>query len=168
MKLARYAIAGLASLGLGVSACTTVTENSAPAQSSAPASPSHSSPGASTTPQSGPSPQASPPPSSGTSPNVTDPWAVVSAYYGDIESGSYAQAWALLSSGAVTGQTYQQFVDGFACTGAQQLTDQGESGNQVSFSLAATDSCTGAVQHFSGTDTVSGGRIVAAHIIQTG
>ena len=52
-------------------------------------------------------------------PNVTDPWAVVSAYYGDIESGNYAEAWALLSSGATTGQTYQQFVSGFACTGGQ-------------------------------------------------
>lgn len=44
------------------------------------------------------------------------------------ESGDYPQAWALLSSGAVTGQTYQQFVAGFTCTGAQQLTKLGESG----------------------------------------
>ena len=118
------------------------------------------------------SPPASQPPSSATAPqtvpNVTDPWAVVSAYYGDIESGNYPQAWALLSSGAVTGQTYQQFVSGFTCTGGQQLTEQGASGDQVSFTLAATDSCTGAVQHFSGTDTVSGGQIVAARITQTG
>ena len=53
-------------------------------------------------------------------PNVSQPWAVVSAYYGDIESGDYAGAWAaLLDSGMTTGQTYQQFVDGFSCTGAQ-------------------------------------------------
>jgi hypothetical protein len=110
------------------------------------------------------SPAAAPP----SDPNVTDPWAVVSAYYGDVESGAYPQAWALLSSGAVTGQTYRQFVAGFSCTGGQALTEQGTSGDQVSFSLAATDSCTGAVQHFSGTDTVSGGKIVAAHITQTG
>jgi len=100
-------------------------------------------------------------------PNVTDPWAVVSAHYGDIESGDYAQAWALISSGAVTGQTYQQFVNGFACTGAQQLTELSESGDQVTFDLAATNSCTGAVQHFTGTDTVQNGRIVAAHVTQT-
>jgi hypothetical protein len=74
----------------------------------------------------------------------------------------------LLSSGAVTGQTYQQFVAGFSCTGGQQLTEQGTSGDQVSFTLAATDSCSGAVQHFSGTDTVSGGKIVAAHVTRTG
>ena len=75
---------------------------------------------------------------------MTNPWAVVSAYYGDIESGDYSQAWALIDNGAVTGQTYQQFADGFACTGAQQLTEQGQSGDQVSFSLAATNKLHGA------------------------
>ena len=99
-------------------------------------------------------------------PNVTQPWAVVSAYYGDIESGDYAGAWALLDSGLTTGQTYQQFVDGFACTGSQDLTETGQSGDQVSFDLAATDDCTGAVQNFSGTDTVQGGLIVAADVSQ--
>jgi hypothetical protein len=99
-------------------------------------------------------------------PNVTQPWAVVSAYYGDIESGDYAGAWALLDSGLTTGQTYQQFVDGFACTGPQDLTETGHSGDQVSFDLAATDDCTGAVQNFSGTDTVQGGLIVAADVSQ--
>lgn len=100
-------------------------------------------------------------------PNVTDPWAVLSAYYGDIESGNYAQAWALVGSGATTGQTYQQFVSGFACTGSQQLTDDGTSGDQVTFNLTATDSCTGQVQTYSGTDTVQNGTIVAANVQQT-
>jgi hypothetical protein len=101
-------------------------------------------------------------------PNVTQPWAVVSAYYGDIESGDYAGAWALLDSGMTTGQTYQQFVDGFACTGSQDLSENWASGDQVNFDLAATDSCTGAVQDFSGTDTVQGGLIVAADVSQVG
>ena len=96
------------------------------------------------------------------------PWAVVSAYYGDVESQNYAQAWALLNSGATTGQTYQQFVDGYACTGSQQVEETGESGDQVTFSLAATDTCTGAVQHYTGTDTVQNGKIVAASIHQSG
>ena len=157
MKLIIIALAagtlGLAACGTTVAqapAAPTVTRTATPTMT--PASPSVSSPAAA-------------PPSD---PNVTDPWAVVSAYYGDVESGAYPQAWALLSSGAVTGQTYQQFVAGFSCTGGQALTEQGASGDQVSFSLAATDRCTGAVQHFSGTDTVSGGKIVAAHITQTG
>jgi hypothetical protein len=114
-------------------------------------------------------PAADPAPSATTTvPSVTDPWAVVSAYYGDVESGNYRQAWALLSYGMVTGQSYQQFVDGYSCTGGQQLTDLGESGDQVRFDLAATDNCTGAVQHFTGVDTVIGGKIVAAHVTQTG
>ena len=157
MKLIIIALAagtlGLAACGTTVAqapAAPTVTRTATPTMT--PASPSVSSP------------TAAPP----SDPNVTDPWAVVSAYYGDVESGAYPQAWALLSSGAVTGQTYQQFVAGFSCTGGQALTEQGTSGDQVSFSLAATDRCTGAVQHFSGTDTVSGGKIVAAHITQTG
>jgi hypothetical protein len=40
------------------------------------------------------------------------------------------------------------------------------SGDQVNFDLAATDNCTGAVQDFSGTDTVRGGPIVAADVSQ--
>ena len=160
MKLAVVAISALASAGLGLAACTTVT------QSAAPASGSSSAPRATATAR--PSTQAPVAPASpAAAPNVTNPWAVVSAYYGDIESGSYAQAWALLDSGATTGQTYQQFVDGFACTGGQQLTETGASGDQVTFDLAATDNCTGAVQDFSGTDTVQGGLIVAADVSQS-
>jgi len=34
----------------------------------------------------------------------------------------------------------------------------------VMFDLVATDVCSGAVQHFTGTDTVQGGKIVAADI----
>jgi hypothetical protein len=101
-------------------------------------------------------------------PNVTQPWAVVSAYYGDIESGDYGGAWALLDSGMTTGQTYQQFADGFACTGSQDLSENWASGDEVNFDLTATDNCTGAVQDFSGTDTVQGGLIVAADVSQVG
>ena len=167
MKTAACSLAGAATLIVALGACTTVVESAAPAKShsaSAPASsaaPSSSAP-ASTSPPSA-SAQAAPPASS---PNVTDPWAVVSAYYGDIESGNYQQAWALLDSGATTGQTYQQFVDGFTCTGSQDLSEVSESGNQVTFSLSATDTCNGQVQHFTGTDTVENGKIVAADVHQ--
>jgi hypothetical protein len=114
-----------------------------------------------------PAPVAAPAPAAApAAPNVTDPWAVVSAYYGDIESGDYQNAWQLLDSGMTTGQTYQQFVDGFSCTGSQDLSENWESGDEVNFDLAATDNCTGAVQDFSGTDTVVNGQIVAADISQ--
>jgi hypothetical protein len=39
--------------------------------------------------------------------------------YGDVESGDYQNAWQLLDSGMTTGQTYQEFVDGFNCTTAR-------------------------------------------------
>jgi hypothetical protein len=107
---------------------------------------------------------AAPVPAAPAAPNVTDPWAVVSAYYGDIESGAYENAWQLLDSGMTTGQTYQEFVDGFNCTGSQDLSENWESGDEVNFDLAATDDCSGAVQDFSGTDTVVDGQIVAADI----
>ena len=159
----RILIAALTSAAaLGLAACTTVTTTApAPSTSHASPSPTATSPGTGTPPAT--SPQVSP----STVPNVTSPWAVVSAYYGDIESGNYAEAWALLDSGATTGQSYQQFVAGFACTGAQQLTDNGTSGNQVSFSLTAADTCTGQVHTYAGTDTVQNGKIVAADVSQT-
>ncbi len=149
-----------AAVGLGLAACSTVT-NAAPPSTSAPKS-SAPSPTTPTSPGTA-NPQATPPVQ-----NVTSPWAVVSTYYADIESGNYAQAWTLIGSGATTGQSYQQFVSGFACTGSQQLTDLGTSGNQVSFDLAATNTCTGQVQTYTGTDTVQNGQIVAANVTQTG
>lgn len=72
--------------------------------------------------------------------NVTDPRGVVSAYYGDIESGNYAQACALIGGGATTGQSYQDFVAGFYRGGAQGVSENRESGDQVNFDPAATDS----------------------------
>jgi hypothetical protein len=180
MKVAGTALA-VATLGLAACstpAATTIIETQSPASSPS-AHPAASSPRPAptvtktvTTPVAAPSsapPSASAPPATPQpAPNVTDPWAVVSAYYGDIESGDYAQAWALLNSGMTTGQTYQQFVSGFACTGAQDLSENWESGDEVNFDLAATNDCTGAVQDFTGTDTVEGGKIVAADVTQTG
>jgi hypothetical protein len=167
-------IAALSAAGLGLAACTTVTTSSGPTSPAPSASSSAKAPSA-TTPAPAPSASTTPTPQqaapgapASAAPNVTDPWAVVSAYYGDIESGNYAEAWALLNSGATTGQTYQQFVNGFACTGSQTLTEVGESGDQVTFDLDATNSCTGQVEHFTGTDTVQNGTIVAAHVVQTG
>jgi hypothetical protein len=184
-----YAAAALAAALLGLAACATpgtVTEL-APSTASHSATPAARSPAPApvvpqtvTTTQTAAPTTAAPavpattaapvapaaPPAA--DPNVTQPWAVVSAYYGDIESGDYAGAWALLNSGMTTGQTYQQFADGFACTGSQELSENWASGDEVNFDLAATDNCTGAVQDFSGTDTVQGGLIVAADVSQVG
>jgi hypothetical protein len=188
MKIAYTAGAALAAALLGLAACathSTVTVEQAPSTASHSATAAARLPGPAaavtktvTTPTAAPTtavpaapattaapvaPAAAP----GADPNVSQPWAVVSAYYGDIESGDYAGAWALLDSGMTTGQTYQQFVSGFSCTGGQALTENWQSGDQVNFDLAATDNCSGAVQNFSGTDTVQGGLIVAADVSQS-
>ena len=99
---------------------------------------------------------------------LTDPWAVVSAYYRDVNAHKYAKAWALISSGLATGQTYQQFVAGYACTGTEQPTKLGQSAHQVRFNLTVVNECTGTAQYYTGTDTVRGGKIVAAHVTRTG
>ena len=104
----------------------------------------------------------------GPRPQPTGPWAVVSAYYRDVDAHKYAQAWALSSPALVTFQTYQQFVAGYACTGTERPTELGQSGHQVSFNLTVLNDCTGAAQYYTGTDTVRGGKIVAADVIRTG
>jgi hypothetical protein len=101
-------------------------------------------------------------------PHRTGPWAVVSAYYRDIDSHKYAKAWALISPGLATGQTYQQFVAGYACTGSERATRQGQSGHQVNFNLTVVNDCTAATQYYTGTDTVRDGKIVSARVTRTG
>jgi hypothetical protein len=98
----------------------------------------------------------------------TDPWAVLSTYYADIESQNYPAAFALIDNGVTTGQSYGEFVAGFANTGAQTLSEISQSGDQVTFNLAAVDLATGVTQYFTGTDTVVNGVIVQANVIQTG
>ena len=96
------------------------------------------------------------------------PWAVVSTYYRDINAHRYARAWALISSGLATGQTYPQFVAGYACMGTEQVARLSQSGHQVSFNLTVIDGCAAATQHYTGIDTVRGGKIVAAEVTRTG
>jgi hypothetical protein len=192
-RLGRYVVkmstgvvrAGLVGLGVGLTACgaAPVTVMPSPAAHSAAtaaakpagtetvvryrtvaAEPSAAPSTAAAAPAAAPSPAV---PQQPADQNVTDPWAVVSAYYGDIESGNYEQAYALIGYGATTGQSYQEFVAGFACTGSQSVTENWDSGDQVNFDLAATDSCTGATRYYTGTDTVQNGVIVGANVVQS-
>jgi hypothetical protein len=101
-------------------------------------------------------------------PRRSGPWAVVSAYYRDINSHKYAKAWALISPALATEQTYQQFVAGYACTGTEQPAKLGQSGHRVRFNLVVVNDCTGASEYYTGTDTVRGGKIVAADVTRTG
>ena len=65
------------------------------------------------------------------------------------------------------GQTYQQFVAGYSCTGSEKPARLSQSGHQVSFNLTVANDCTGAAQSYTGTDTVRGGKIVAADVTRT-
>jgi hypothetical protein len=101
--------------------------------------------------------------SSGTSAGA---WATVSAYYKDITSKDYAAAWRLLGYNP-QGGGYASFVAGYANTGTQTVTETSASGDQVSFTLTS-DNPDGTVQTYTGTDTVTGGKIIAASVTQTG
>ena len=104
-----------------------------------------------------------------TPPVQTDPWAVLSEYYGNIDSGNYSAAWNLLSPSmqAQLGPYYPWTV-GYANTGAQTLTENWESGDKVNANIAAVDTATGDTQYFSGSWTVDNGLITSASVTQTG
>ena len=146
--------------GGGGHSTTTINNNQA-APSAAPA-PSTPPPVVVTVPV-----PASPAPTP-SAPNVSSPWAVTSAYYADVESGDYADAWALMDNGNTLPGTYQEFVAGYATTGAQTLTENWESGDQVGFSLAAVQTDTGQTNYYTGTYTVGNGVITNAQMTQTG
>jgi hypothetical protein len=66
-----------------------------------------------------------------------DPYAVVSQYYADEESGDYSDAWDL--GGSTLSPNYSDFVAGYENTGAQSITENWESGDTVSINLSAVD-----------------------------
>jgi hypothetical protein len=94
-----------------------------------------------------------------------DPWSVVSAYFRDITLRDYAAAWKLLALALQNGG-YAGFAAGYADTGQQTVTKISQSGDQVGFTLRS-DNPDGTVQTYQGTETVTGGKIVATHIAQT-
>lgn len=98
-------------------------------------------------------------------PAGSNAWSVVSAYYQDITLRDYAAAWKLLGPAMQRGG-YASFVSGYADTGQQTVTKISQSGDQVSFKLRS-DNPDRTVQTYQGTETVTGGKIVAAHIVQT-
>ena len=95
----------------------------------------------------------------------SDPWSVISAYYQDITLREYAAAWKLLGP-ALQSSGYTRFAAGYSGTGTQTVTKTSQSGDQVSFTLES-DNPNGTIQTYQGTDTVTNGKIVAAHIVQT-
>jgi hypothetical protein len=93
------------------------------------------------------------------------PWAVIRAYYHDITVRDYKAAWRLRGPRLRAGG-YANFVAGYAGTGRQVVREVSVSGDRASFALRS-DNPDGTVQTFWGTDTVTGGKIVAASVAQT-
>jgi hypothetical protein len=90
----------------------------------------------------------------------------VFSYYSDITQRRFAAAWGLLGP-ALKGGSYASFVAGYASTERQIVRKVSQSGDQVSFTLRS-DNPDGTVQAYRGHDTVRGGKIIAATVIQTG
>jgi hypothetical protein len=61
---------------------------------------------------------------------------------------------------------FASFVAGYADTGQQTVTEISQSGDQITFTLRS-DNPDGTVQTYQGTETVTGGKIVAANVVQT-
>jgi len=168
---AAVAAVGITGTSLTASACGgSVTVNSPAPQPSTPAvtnppSTTGPTPAPSTTPPSAPSAVPAPAPVT-TQPQITNPWAVVSAYYGDIESGNYAQAWSLLSPSmqAQLGP-YNAWVAGYQTTQNTTLSELGLSGGTVTVSISATET-DGTRRSYTGYYTVDNGKITSARITQ--
>ena len=103
-------------------------------------------------------------------PQASDAWAVASAYYADLQSSDYTQAWVLMNNGNTLPQTYSQFVNGFNDTDNSSITwsEDSESGNTVSIDISALKISTDTTQYFTGTYTVDNGVITDANVTQTG
>jgi hypothetical protein len=97
-------------------------------------------------------------------PALSDPVAIVVAYFSAITAKRYARAWEL--GGVHTGMgSYSAFVDGFATTASDQVTILSVSGNVVTARLTALQT-NGTVKTFTGTYTVVGGVIIQFDVRQ--
>jgi hypothetical protein len=94
----------------------------------------------------------------------TDPWAVVSEYYGDVSSQDYWDAWNLLGpSFQARMGSYDSFVAGYNGTGGQTVSEISEYGDQVTYQLES-DNPDGTVQMYQGTATVYDGKMQHADV----
>ncbi|GAA1957082.1 hypothetical protein [Kitasatospora viridis] len=169
-------LAACGSSGSGSAAHTTPTVTvTATATATATATPSPTpSPTPTVTPGGTPTVTATPTPAPtvtvttpGGNPQLTNAVAVVTQYYQDVTNHDYAAAWAL-GGDNIAGESYQQYVAGFATTASISLgTVSAFGSNQVQAVLYATQT-DGSVKVYQGTYTVQNGVLVAASIQQTG
>ena len=97
------------------------------------------------------------------------PAAVVQAYYAAINNHDCGKAWSLGGDNisAASGQTYQQFCQGFSTTSRDVLTVEGVAGDTVTVSVLA-EQTNGSSQTFQGSYVVSDGVIDSASVQQSG
>jgi hypothetical protein len=160
------AAAGCGGQGYKPAAARTVTvTKSVPVTPSATASPAPtatSSPATTVTVTA--SPSAAPPASTAA---LTNAEAVVTQFYQDITDGDYAGAWALGGDNVSSGVSYANWVAGYSTTASITLDSYSHFGSSTVYASLTATQTDGTVKTYSGTYTVSGGVIVAAHIVQT-
>jgi hypothetical protein len=98
---------------------------------------------------------------------LTNAEAVVAQFYQDITDGNYAAAWALGGDNLSDGVSYASWVAGYMSTASITLNTYSQWGSSTVFASLTATQADGTVKTYSGTYTVSGGVIVAAHIAQT-
>jgi hypothetical protein len=108
---------------------------------------------------------------------VYDPWSVVSQYYAYLEAADYTDAWNMDArsfqySAAGSYGSFSTWQAGYDNTGAQNLTENYESGNTVYVNLSMVDNALidDPTQYFSCDYTVDqgGGLITSGSCTQTG
>jgi len=109
-------------------------------------------------------PSAAPPASTS---GLTNAEAVVAQFYQDITDGNYAAAWALGGDNLSSGVSYVNWVAGYSTTASITLASCSQFGSSTVYASLTATQTDGTVKTYSGTYTVSGGVIVAAHIVQT-
>ncbi len=94
----------------------------------------------------------------------SDPWAVVSEYYGDVSSKDYPDAWALLGPGMQI-RGYSAWVAGYTNTGGRDVTEISESGDQVWYYLESFNPDS-SVQWYRASATINNGKMQGADVVQ--
>lgn len=173
--LAGVALLGAGGIGYAVSAnashsspVTRITITQAAATPSTRASASPSAAVVSASPSASPSPVYVPVTQAPAPPEVTDPWAVVSAYYGDIETSNFAEAWSLLSpSMQARLGPFDGWEAGYSCTSGDSVSENYESGDTVNVDITSSQ-CDGTNQFYTGSYTVDAGKITSASVVRAG